>query len=252
MKIKQYFELFKFPRMIFFIEVIIGYFIASNFKFNNILIWGFISLSLLVYPGIYMLNDILDKKEDCKDSKKKLRPIASGIISVKEGFAFLIVVMALGLILGYLIDVRLFAMNLVFILFNLVYSIYLKHIPYIEFISNGITHALRFYLGIILSGSYNYLLLTISILLLSGGFSALKRENEILNKRLSRKTLKSYSLNKLYIIYLIIFILLNFILVYNNAFKIIILLEILIFVLIILLYHSSSLLQSKMDSYLRF
>ena len=72
MKIKQYFELFKFPRMIFFIEVIIGYFIASNFKFNNILIWGFISLSLLVYPGIYMLNDILDKKEDCKDSKKKL------------------------------------------------------------------------------------------------------------------------------------------------------------------------------------
>jgi len=88
--------------------------------------------------------------------------------------------------------------------------------------------------------------------LLSCGFSALKRENEILNKRLSRKTLKSYSLNKLYIIYLIIFILLNFILVYNNAFKIIILLEILIFVLIILLYHSSSLLQSKMDSYLRF
>jgi len=258
MKLKYYLKLFKIPRMIFFLEVILGYIIANNLLINKqdffVLLIVFVSFSLLVYLGIYTINDILDRKADRKNPEKRLRPIASGKISVKKGIVFLIIIILLGLFLGYLISVKLFIMELIFIFVNLVYSLYLKHIPYIEFFSNGITHGLRLYLGIILAGSYDFILLAVSFYLTSVIFSVLKRENEIRKKQIqSRKTLKKYKLKVLYLIYILISLFIILIAVYIQGLqRLVVLIEIITFMLILMSYHSSKYLQRKIDPILKF
>jgi 4-hydroxybenzoate polyprenyltransferase len=255
---RSYLGLFKLSRTVFFLEVVLGYLVASSVAVGwpqvLLLLGVFISLSLLLYPGLYTINDLFDLKSDRHHPEKRSRPIASGAISVKAGIVFSLVVIFAGLVVGYFISVQLFIIELLFVAINMIYSSLLKRIPYVELVSNGLTHPLRFYLGVVMAGGYGYVLLAFSILFMSTAFSALKRENEILKEQASfRKALKRYSLRQLYVIYVLVVLLLGASLFYvEGVSRSVIAAEMLILLLVLVCYHSSRSLQKRIDPFLRF
>ncbi|GEM_PF-6250001 len=82
-----------------------------------------VSLGCFIASGLYVLNDIFDAELDRKNPLKKKRPIASGIISVKQALAFSIVLLAFGLLLTLWLSVFHFFLGLLLVFLQLVYSV---------------------------------------------------------------------------------------------------------------------------------
>ena len=78
---------------------------------------------------IYIFNDIIDKNTDKLDLIKKNRPLASGLITIKDSILIIIILMAILII--YLISTKNNVLN-IFIIFyfltNIFYTCFLKKI----------------------------------------------------------------------------------------------------------------------------
>src|SRR5688572_20620825 len=58
----------------------------------------------LIASGVYILNDILDRKDDVHHPTKKLRPLAAGTVSVPTAIALLSVLWIAGAALGLFVS----------------------------------------------------------------------------------------------------------------------------------------------------
>lgn len=97
----------------------------------------------LVSGGIYIVNDIVDAEADRLHPKKKLRPIASGQVSVRSALLFGILVISLGLVLSFLIRPTLCLVVLVFFGVNLLYTCLLKHQAIVDVFGIATSFVLR-------------------------------------------------------------------------------------------------------------
>ena len=86
---------------------------------------GFIALSLCV-SSVYIVNDILDYKNDKLHPLKCKRPIASGKISIKESIFLLTIILTIGLILSLNINNFFFLYILIYIVIANFYSVFFK------------------------------------------------------------------------------------------------------------------------------
>ena len=155
----------------------------------------------LVSSSIYLINDCIDKKSDLKHPIKKNRVIASSLVSVRSAFKLSIILLFLSLLIGFNIN-NLFASTLVvYYLIQILYCFYLKHVPLIEFFCLGSGFILRSIAGGVSSKIIISPWFLLSIGMLSLFLAVEKRKAELLNQRyektISRKVLKSYSLNLL-------------------------------------------------------
>jgi 4-hydroxybenzoate polyprenyltransferase len=88
---------------------------------------------------VYLFNDIADVEADRNHPEKKFRPIASGKLPVGVAHAAALLLTAIALPLGYLLS-PVFALILtVYLIINLLYSRWLKHVPILDvmIISSG-------------------------------------------------------------------------------------------------------------------
>ena len=201
----NYIRIMKPFRSIYFLEVILGALIGLNFNYNFLslidIVTVFISFQLL-YSSIYILNDLIDYEKDKKDPVKSKRTIASGLIKRKNAFAFSMILILISLFIAAAYSAILLGFEIFFLFFNLIYSLILKKIPYVDSFSNGITHPLRFALGMVLfNGKFNIYII-LSIFILSSGLSFLKRHKELRQETFGRSTLSYYNPNC--IIYILI------------------------------------------------
>lgn len=164
---------------------------------------GFLSFSL-ISSCIYIINDAKDIEKDRLHPKKKNRPMASGVVSIKTGImiAILCFFLSIGAIL-YLIQCygmkyTALAWLLTYFILNLLYSLGLKNIPIVDIIILMSGFLIRILFGAVLADTYvsSWLYLTV----MSGAFyfALGKRRNEIMkseNVGSTRKVLKSYSHN---------------------------------------------------------
>ena len=135
--------------------------------------------------AVYIFNDILDREQDRRHSKKRNRPIASGAISVKSAllvFFFLLVVDAF---LIYYFVPKIFWFTFLYFALNIFYSMYLKHVAVLDILIISSFYLLRIMVGGAAVGVYisNWLLLCIifvSLFMISGKRLAEYRED---NKR---------------------------------------------------------------------
>lgn len=251
-KLQYYIQSIKPYKMLFFLEVVLGFLFVKNFNFYisdiNKLILIFISFQILLYSGIYILGDIIDIQSDQKHPTKKQRPIASGKISIKCAFLFALILIIAGLVVGFFISLIVFYLELFFIFYNLFYSYILKKIPYLEFLANAVTHPARVLLGILVFGNIIDWILVISIFILSSAFSLLKRYKELLDVEKPRKALKYYSIWKLKI-FLFIFLITIFTLGLkaSNLTHLTIIFELIIFFIFILGYFLFGKIKKFMD-----
>lgn len=97
---------------------------------------------------IYILNDILDVKDDRIHPKKKFRPIASGQISVFKSIVVMVILCALvGVLIAGFKYVELFYILIIYTLLNIAYSLKLKHIPIFDIFIIAIGFVLRIFAG---------------------------------------------------------------------------------------------------------
>lgn len=110
---------------------------------------GFILLCLAA-SSVYLINDLADAEQDRQHPKKKHRPIASGALPVRSAKFSILVLLIAALTMGFLLDLDFGLLTLGYILLNLVYSTYLKHIPIIDVMVLASNFLLRVGAGVLL------------------------------------------------------------------------------------------------------
>ncbi len=91
-----------------------------------------LGLFCLISSAVYIVNDLVDLKADQQHPKKRLRPLASGQLSIPAAVLAGVVILAVTLALAYLLAPAFFAICAGYFLLNLAYSKWLKHIPLVD------------------------------------------------------------------------------------------------------------------------
>lgn len=156
-----------------------------------------------VASAVYLLNDIVDRREDQRHPRKRLRPIASGALPVATAIALLCLLLALGFGLSWWLgDVEgiPFALwPLSYLVLNLLYSFWWKRVVVVDCICIAIGFQLRVHAGaacIEVSSSHWLLLCTFFFSLF---LAFCKRYEEVGRQPAAdgptRSTMKDYTLN---------------------------------------------------------
>ncbi|MEB2335004.1 MAG: decaprenyl-phosphate phosphoribosyltransferase [Anaerolineaceae bacterium] len=96
-------------------------------------------LFCLISSAVYLFNDISDMEADRKHPEKKHRPVASGELSVGAAWGAALALALISLSLGYLLAPLFSAFLAAYLIINIVYSRWLKHVPILDvlFVSSG-------------------------------------------------------------------------------------------------------------------
>jgi 4-hydroxybenzoate polyprenyltransferase len=103
---------------------------------------GFIIFCLLS-GVVYLINDIADAEADRRHPDKRRRPIASGALSPRLAGGFAFALLSAILPAAYFIAPAFFAVSLSYLLLNLAYSRWIKHLPLLDVFSIALGFVLR-------------------------------------------------------------------------------------------------------------
>ncbi len=100
---------------------------------------------------VYVFNDITDRHADALHPTKRKRPLASGVVTIKEA------VLVAGVLLGASVLILWFlpgllVVGVMFLLLNVLYSVRAKHVVVVDVVSVASSHVLRVVAGGIAAG----------------------------------------------------------------------------------------------------
>lgn len=143
-------------------------------------------LFCITSSAAYVINDIIDIKEDKHHPTKRLRPIASGKMSIKQANLMAFILGTISISSSFLLNLNFGLVMLGYLISNFVYSIALKELVIIDVFCIGVFFLLRIIAGGIIARvqlSHWFIFMTV-LLALFLGFN--KRRQEL--KMLKRKT----------------------------------------------------------------
>ncbi|MGP1514709.1 MAG: UbiA prenyltransferase family protein [Bacteroidales bacterium] len=104
-----------------------------------------------VCSAVYCFNDIMDVNQDRLHPEKSKRPIASKQISIKQAYAFMLVCISIacGIILAIPFEFTFYLIKIlsIYLMMNLMYCLWLKHITIVDVFIVAIGFVLRVMLG---------------------------------------------------------------------------------------------------------
>ncbi|MBL7161321.1 MAG: decaprenyl-phosphate phosphoribosyltransferase [Anaerolineales bacterium] len=121
----------------------------TNFPAFLHIIAGFFLFSLLA-SVVYIINDIADVEADRAHPKKRFRPIAAGDIPIPLAWVAAIVILIIVLPASYLLSPSFAAIGILYLLLNLSYSKWLKHIVLLDIIVLASFYVIRVAAGVAL------------------------------------------------------------------------------------------------------
>ncbi|HEY70502.1 MAG TPA: decaprenyl-phosphate phosphoribosyltransferase [Anaerolineae bacterium] len=162
---------------------------------------GFVLLCL-ASSAVYLVNDVADMEVDKNHPRKRNRPIASGSLPVPTALVtagFLFVISLAG---GFVLNWKFGLVVLTYILFNLLYSFRLKHVPIVDVLILAAGFLLRVAGGVALIQVERFspwLYICTSLLALFIGFGKRRAEMTLLaeNANSHRRVLDGYNLGLL-------------------------------------------------------
>lgn len=101
----------------------------------------------LIASAVYILNDIIDIKNDKLHPIKRHRPIASGTINLKLAYVLFVLLVSLSCITAYTINPASMVMIITYLILNILYSYYLKKIPIIDVVCIALGFIIRILAG---------------------------------------------------------------------------------------------------------
>lgn len=142
----------------------------------------------------YILNDLSDIERDRRHpNKSQTRPLASGLISVPQALALLLVLYAV-LLAAWLVMPAVLYVVLGYLLLNLAYTFVLKHQPVIDIFTIAIGFVLRVYAGAMALAVPVSSWMFVTTLCLALYLAAVKRGQELAsNGSQSREVLQHYT-----------------------------------------------------------
>jgi len=154
----------------------------------------------LLSSSVYLINDILDVDADRNHPVKKNRPIAAGKLPIPVAITAAVVLIVISLVGSYLLAVELAAIVFAYLVMNLAYSKWLKHIPLIDVLIIAAGFVLRVAAGVSVIHVQRFspwLYVVTSLLALYIGFGKRRAEIATLEseeKGPHRKVLDGYSI----------------------------------------------------------
>ena len=169
----------------------------NNWSLIKNSIMGFLAFCLIA-SFVYVVNDLMDVKNDRKHTTKRKRPIASYMIKPHEAIILALFLIGGSIAITYFcfgFDYLIFGILLAYAVINILYSVILKHIPIVDAFILSSCYLLRIFFGglIISTPVSKWLYLTILCGALFMGFG--KRRNEITKESNTRKVNKHYDYN---------------------------------------------------------
>jgi decaprenyl-phosphate phosphoribosyltransferase len=169
--------------------------LSLDYSDNAILkvIFGFLAFSLTASFG-YIVNDILDVETDRQHHSKKFRPIASGEVSIKKALVLAIVLITLGLWLGFSVSDEFGLILVTYFILNNLYSSYFKTVKWLDVALLTSFFIMRLYAGSFAANVLisNWLILTSIVLFLM--MSIDKRYNELFHSINARRAYKGHDI----------------------------------------------------------
>lgn len=152
----------------------------------------------LLTSSVYILNDIIDRKADASHPFKKKRPIASGKLPVSIALATALGLMALVAVASLLLPLFFKLMAVSYLLLQLLYAQWTKHIPILDVASIATGFLIRIYAGAVVVNLHMSVWFLLTVLSASLFLAVGKRQSErtlMAGKTLgdTRQTLKRYS-----------------------------------------------------------
>jgi decaprenyl-phosphate phosphoribosyltransferase len=92
---------------------------------------AFVAFSL-ISATVYLVNDVRDVEEDRLHPRKRLRPIASGELGIAPALILAAITGAAGFTLGFFVSVSLGITLAVYLGLQILYSVFLKHLPVVD------------------------------------------------------------------------------------------------------------------------
>lgn len=151
----------------------------NNFELIIEAFFAFLSFSISA-SAIYVLNDYHDIEEDRQHPKKKFRPLASGAISKKSALILMAVNFLLGTVIMYMISLQATGVLITYILLNIAYSLYLKHIALLDITIIATGFVLRLFVGSLVTNIPLSMWIVIMTFLLALFLALAKRRDDVL------------------------------------------------------------------------
>lgn len=181
--------------ILIFLPLIFGYSLLNQDKLFSCIL-GFCTFCC-ASSIVYITNDIMDRERDRRHPTKRLRPIASGSVTVIQALVLttiLIIVVFLLLKITPGLSVLGGAMIPIYILINFIYSWKLKQIPIADVCILALGYILRVFFGSLITGIIISHWLYLTVLTLSFYLGLGKRRNELRGKsKGTREVLSRYT-----------------------------------------------------------
>lgn len=173
-----------------------------NGKLFLITLTEFLAFSFIA-SAVYIFNDVQDVEKDRKHPVKKNRPIASGEISITKAYFVFTIMLIVSFIIQFilykclLLDFWTFVITtfclILYLILNIIYSKWAKHVPILDIIILALGFIIRVYFGgyaiqVPVSDWLYLTILALSFYLVIG-----KRRGEYIKSKDSRPVLKYYS-----------------------------------------------------------
>lgn len=157
------------------------------------------ALFCLISSAVYIFNDLVDVEADRQHPQKKDRPIASGVLPVGVAWTAGGLLAAVTLVLGYFLSPAFAGVVALYLLINILYSVWLKHVPIVDVLIIAAGFVLRVAAGVTLIqverfSPWLYVVMTLLALFL--GFGKRRAELTLLAQGAGshRKVLDGYTL----------------------------------------------------------
>lgn len=147
--------------------------------------------------SIYIVNDYFDIKEDQAHPKKSKRPLASGLISTKNAFILCFILLSSSLLLSYYVNQNLTIVIGIYVIMNILYSLWLKHITILDVNIIAIGFVLRIIAGSVATVVIPSKWILLVTYLLAFFLALAKRRTDVIlqeNGKEVRKNIKGYNL----------------------------------------------------------
>lgn len=151
-KIRTLYDLLRIRQWIKNLLIYIALIFTNNLFNINLFLKTTVGFLLLSFAasGIYIFNDLKDKKEDRHHPEKKRRPIASGIVKPSFAFSISILLLIVSLFSSFIIEKKFFIIILIYILLSLSYTFKLKNIVILDILVVSANYVLRAISGAII------------------------------------------------------------------------------------------------------
>lgn len=171
--------LVKFRYHVTFVNVAFGALIFAE-RLDGALLWQllalYVSFNVLLYGGLYTVNDLADRESDRDHPRKQWRPIPAGRVSVRAAQRWAAILLASGMATGALIfGAPIVWCYVAIVAINLAYSLGGREVVFLDVLLNGLPHVVRFLMGVLVVGRRPPVTHLLAFLLVTVAFSCLRR-----------------------------------------------------------------------------